>query len=68
MRTDRISPLSSPASSIEPSRAWILGVVIESDGTLTVPQPADAGWPVAGDDRPARDSTHHTPDGPSVRP
>jgi hypothetical protein len=64
----RIEAATQPAprpTSVDPSRAWILGLVVDADGSVSAPMPADSEWP-------SRDAAEHdqtmTPDGPSVRP
>lgn len=44
----RIDPATQPArrpTSVEPSRAWILGLVVDADGSLSGAAPADDEWP-----------------------
>jgi hypothetical protein len=70
MRTDPLSQPVARPTSVEPSRAWILGLVVESDGTLAAPQPADAEWPAPARDLqdPRATRTDQIQDGTSVRP
>ena len=62
-------PVARPAS-VDPSRAWILGLVVDADGSVSDAAPAAPEWPAA----PVTDGTAVktdqilTPDGPSVRP
>jgi hypothetical protein len=76
----RLAPAAQPAtraSSVEPSRAWILGLVVDADGSVTAPPAPDVEWPA-----PAPEDGHRPPgaapappvpdqilpqDGPSVR-
>jgi hypothetical protein len=58
-------PVPRP-TSVDPSRAWILGLVVDPDGSVSAPMPADSEWPSAWDAADL-DQTM-TPDGPSVRP
>ena len=56
-------------TSVEPSRAWILGLVVETDGSVSATPPHAPEWPAAGD---AAADAHHdqilSPDGLPVRP
>lgn len=52
----------SDLASVEPSRAWILGLVVEPDGTLTGPGLARADWPAEATE------PIPSPDDPTVRP
>lgn len=75
-----LAPAAQPAtraSSVEPSRAWILGLVVDADGSVAAPPAPDVEWPA-----PTAEDGHRTPagtpapalpdqilpqDGPSVR-
>lgn len=44
----RIDPAIQPTprpTTVEPSRAWILGLVVDADGSLSGAAPADSEWP-----------------------
>lgn len=67
MRTDPSTRHPARPSTLEPSRAWILGLVVDADGSLADVPPAEPEWPAA----PLRDGRHDqilSQDGPSVRP
>ena len=53
-------------TSVEPSRAWILGLVVESDGSVSATPPAAPEWPSA--DADAHPDQILSPDGLPVRP
>lgn len=66
----RIEAATQPAprpTSVDPSRAWILGLVVDADGSVSAPMPADSEWPSPAADAAQGDQTM-SPDGPSVRP
>ena len=49
-------PTRQVAATVEPSRAWILGLVVESDGSVSGPASEPAlEWPAADEDREAHD-------------
>jgi hypothetical protein len=60
--------------SVDPSRAWILGLVVDADGSLADAPPAAPEWPAAVAAHPARGtidarSDQHLPsDVSSARP
>lgn len=63
-------PVTRPAS-VDPSRAWILGLVVDADGSLSDAAPPAPEWPVPAasvDASPTQPDQTITPDGPSVRP
>ncbi len=62
-----VQPATRPLA-VEPSRAWILGIVVDADGSLSTPGPADSAWPSAGPDAAARPERTMIPDGSTVRP
>ena len=68
----RIAPVTQPiarATSVEPSRAWILGLVVDADGSLSDASPADVEWPSSTADAGAPRADHITSqDGSPVRP
>ena len=44
----RIDPATQPTprpTSVEPSRAWILGLVVDADGSLSGADSAENEWP-----------------------
>jgi hypothetical protein len=59
-------PVTQP-TTVDPSRAWILGLVVDADGSLSDAPPAAPEWPstTAADARPDQ---HHPQDVSSVRP
>jgi hypothetical protein len=62
MRSEPNSQTPGRQRSVEPSRAWILGLLVDADGSVLDPLPAEPEWPA-----PAHDQI--TPqDGPPVRP
>jgi hypothetical protein len=68
----RIETATQPATrptTVERSRAWILGLVVDADGSVSGPGPADSEWPSPAYDA-ATSTADHTlsPDGPPVRP
>lgn len=69
MRTDTATQPAIRPTSVEPSRAWILGLVVDADGSVSAPPVADSEWPSS-----AQDAATGTPDqtmsqdGSSVRP
>lgn len=67
MRTEPSTLHTARRSTLEPSRAWILGLVVDADGSLTDVPPAEPEWPVTPR-RDARPDQILSQDGPSVRP
>lgn len=65
MRTEAATQPATRPTSVDPSRAWILGLVVDADGSVSAPTTPDSEWP-------SRDAAEHdqtmTPDGPTVRP
>jgi hypothetical protein len=69
MRIDAATQPVTRPTTVEPSRAWILGLVVDADGSVSGPGPADSEWPSPAHDAAAMAPDHTlTPDGPSVRP
>ena len=67
----RIEPATQPiarATSVEPSRAWILGLVVDADGSLSDASPAENEWPSSADAGPPRPDQITSQDGSPVRP
>ena len=67
MRIESVAQPVTRPTAVDPSRAWILGLVVDADGSVTAPTPADSEWPSTSRDAGERDQTM-TPDGPTVRP
>ena len=67
MRLDNPSQPSTRPSSVEPSRAWILGLVVDADGSVSGPLPVAPEWP-SPDGLDTRPDHIMSQDGPSVRP
>ena len=66
----RIQPVTQPiagTTSVEPSRAWILGLVVDADGSLMDASPAESEWPSSADTGVVRPAPITSPDAP-VRP
>jgi hypothetical protein len=76
----RLAPAAQPvtrASSVEPSRAWILGLVVDADGSVTAPPAPEVEWPAPTADEagrtpapapaPATSDQNLSQDGPTVR-
>jgi hypothetical protein len=68
MRIDAAGQPSTRQTTVEPSRAWILGLVVDADGSLSAAGPADSEWPSSAQDAAAAADHSFSPDGPSVRP
>jgi hypothetical protein len=70
---DSSRPVDRP-TSVDPSRAWILGLVVDADGSLSDAPPAAPEWPASpATDAPSgsqdgRPDQTTTPDVSSVRP
>jgi len=65
MHLQPIAPSRPDLASVDPSRAWIVGLVAGPDGTLIDADAAEPEWPATRDAGP--DPTTTT-DGPAVRP
>jgi hypothetical protein len=62
MRPDATAPQRRAGrTSVDPSRAWIIGLTVEADGSLSRPTDAAPEWPEAPLDPPIADpaSAHH---------
>ena len=54
--------------SVEPSRAWILGLVVDADGTISDASPAEPEWPVPAHETKDVRADHPTFQDATVRP
>ncbi len=53
MRHEAPSQPVARTISVEPSRAWILGLVVDADGSIWDASPAETGWPAPAHDTAA---------------
>ena len=66
MRIEAATQPVTRQTAVDPSRAWILGLVVDADGSVSAPMPPDSEWPSTSHAAEA-DQTMY-PDGPTVRP
>jgi hypothetical protein len=67
MRNQIATQPATRPTTVEPSRAWILGLVVEADGSVSAAPPAAPEWPAS---TPPDEGAHQIlpPDGLPVRP
>ena len=66
MRIEAVTQPATRPTSVDPSRAWILGLVVDADGSVSAPMPPDSEWPSSS--QSAETDQTMTPDGATVRP
>lgn len=65
MRIEAATQPVTRQTAVDPSRAWILGLVVDADGSVSAPMPPDSEWPSS----PAAETDQTlSPDGATVRP
>ena len=68
MRLEAPSQPVVRTTSVEPSRAWILGLVVDADGSISDVTPAEPEWPAPAHDPEEARVDHITPQDATVRP